>query len=239
MNDRQPSLLSRRLWAQREAFFLSQLVRALELLHHRTALPTDEVGLNRELYFCLLQASRELDPHAKYPPVLTECCNQPDPDDTVRSKREDKRPDFQWAFTDQHEPDIRRSSKQFVCECKRLGSPTSHDWVLNVNYVTNGVCRFAEEAWGYGQRFPSGVMVGYWQTMEPNAILNEVNATAQEHGLPNLALTGGWRPKGVSRLEHSFTRLFPISPFRLDHFWVDVRVASTHSKLRARKQPHS
>ncbi len=230
MNDRQPSLLSRRLWAQREAFFLSQLVRALELLRHRAALPTDEVGLNRELYFCLLEASRELDPRAKYPRALTECCNQPDPDYAVRSKREDKRPDFQWAFTDPHEPDIRRSAKQFVCECKRLGFPTSRNWILNVNYVTDGVCRFADQAWGYGQRFASGVMVGYWQTMEPDAILTEVNATGQKHGLPNLALTGGWQPGGVSKLEHSFARSFPISPFRLDHLWVDVRIAPARSK---------
>ena len=230
MNRNRPNLLSCSLWKRCEAFYLNQLVRALELLRHRAALPPDEVSLNRELYFCLLEASRELDPQAKYPPVLTECCNQPDLDDAVRSKREDKRPDFQWTFTDPHEPDIRRSAKQFVCECKRLGSPTSREWVLNANYVTNGVCRFADKAWGYGQRFASGVMVGYWQTMEPDAIRNEVNATARKHGLPNLALTGGWQPGGVSKLEHSFARSFPISPFRLDHLWVDVRIAPARSK---------
>ena len=155
---------------------------------------------------------------------MMECNNQPDPDDKARVAREHKRPDFQWSYRDKYEPDHERSSKQFTVECKRLGVPLRLDWIFNANYVTNGICRFRDPAWGYGQRFPSGAMVGYWQSMELAQVLREVNEEAARNGLSEIVPVS--RQKGIHHSEHSFDRAFPVSPFRLWHIWIDLRVTS-------------
>ena len=114
--------LAEKLWVAREAKCLSIIERALSMLRVADDLAETEVELNRQLYFYLLIASRELYPDDEIAPML-ECNNQPDSDDEARAKREQKRPDFQWNYLDRYEPDPQRSSKQFVVECKRLGEP--------------------------------------------------------------------------------------------------------------------
>lgn len=103
MSEPGPSLHSRGLWAAREAQWLAMIADALKRLRNRPALPETEIELNREFYFCLLEANRELYPENEIAPV-TECNNQPDPDDQARAKRELKRPDFQWIYLDRYEP---------------------------------------------------------------------------------------------------------------------------------------
>jgi hypothetical protein len=223
MSEAGPLLRSRRLWAERENKCLATLDRALMLLSLSPDLPESEVELNRRLYLCLLAANRELYPENDIAPV-TECNNQPDPDDETRIAREQKRPDFQWIYLDRYESDPHRSSKQFVIECKRLGEPSRADWVFNVNYVNYGVGRFRDPKWAYAQRFPSGAMVGYWQSMDEAQILNEIHDESRKSSLPDLVLIGHWNLGGVSRLEHVFDRPFEVSPFRLHHLWIDLRV---------------
>jgi hypothetical protein len=65
-----PLLDSRGLWAKREARCLSILVEALERLRKIADLPKSEVDLNRCLYFCLLEASRELYPEEEVAPQV-------------------------------------------------------------------------------------------------------------------------------------------------------------------------
>ena len=220
-----PRLRALRLWAKREGMCLAILERALFLLRTEKGLPEAEVDLNNHLYFCLLAASRELYPTDPVAPI-SECNNQPDPDDESRAARERKRPDFQWVYLDQYEPDPKRSSKQFVVECKRLGEPGRADWEFNVNYVRHGICRFRDPKWAYAQRFRSGAMVGYWQSMEPTQVLTEVNEEARRNSLPDLVPTRSPAPSG-DRLEHTFERSFEASPFHLRHLWVDLRPPST------------
>jgi hypothetical protein len=185
-------------------------------------LPETEVELNRQLYFCLLTASRELYPEDEIAPV-PECNNQPDPDDEVRAKREQKRPDFQWIYLDRYEPDPCRSSMQFVVECKRLGKAIRSGWVFNLNYTDHGIVRFRELEWAYAKRFPSGAMVGYWQSMNGDELLSEVHEGSWAKSLPDLIPVGDWNVGGVSWFEHTFERPFEISPFRLHHLWIDLR----------------
>jgi hypothetical protein len=185
---------------------------------------SDENILNRQLYFCLLRASRELDPEGIYPGPLAECCNQADPDDVTRSRREDKRPDFTWNYLDPHEPDADRSSIQFILECKRLGKPTSPQWILNSNYVEHGVNRFVDPKWAYAKRFASALMVGYWQSMEASDILLEVNCILKTKELPEMVLSSqSWQESSSTQLSHTLPRAFPVSPFVLNHLWLDFR----------------
>jgi hypothetical protein len=218
-----PSLLSLHLWVKREARCLSILERALVLLRNSQEHSESENELNRRLYFWLLMASRELFPESDLAPVQ-ECNNQPDPDDEARAKREHKRPDFQWVFLDRYELDPERSSKQFVVECKRLGNPPRAEWILNLNYANHGIKRFKDPEHAYAKRFASGAMVGYWQSMEAPQVLEEVNEEAHKSDLPDILLTGSWESSGVSHLEHTFERPFDISPFRLRHLWIDLRL---------------
>ena len=223
MSGEGPSLHSRDFWTKRITRFLAILERALQLLGRQTGLETSEVSLNRRLYWCLLEASRELCPAEDCAAAL-ECNNQPDPDDQIRARRENKRPDFQWIFLDRYEPNPHRSSKQFVVECKRLGVSPRSDWILNTNYVEHGIWRFIAPEWSYAKRFASAAMVGYWQSMEAEEVLREVNAAAKKRGVRGLSLNReGWQPRGVSKLENSFERSFSVSPFLVRHFWVDLR----------------
>lgn len=215
-------LLAHKLWAAREAKCLSIIDHALSLLRDENDLPETEIELNRRLYFCLLAASRELYPGDEIAPV-TECNNQPDPDDEARAKREQKRPDFQWIFLDRYEPDPQRSSRQFVVECKRLGKPSRADWVLNLNYGNHGITRFRDPEWAYAKLMQSGAMIGYWQSMDGKDVLLEVNGGCKTNSLPDLILVGAWNPRRTSRLKHILERSFEVSPFRLHHVWIDLR----------------
>lgn len=217
-----PPLRSRDLWVTRETRCLSIIVEALKRLRNTPNLPETEIELNRHLYFCLLEASRELYPEDEIAPAA-ECNNQPDPDDEARARRDLKRPDFQWIYLDRYEADPHHSSKQFVVECKRLGRAVRADWILNVNYAHHGIVRFKEPEWAYAKRVPSGAMIGYWQDMEAHEVLSEVNEEARKNSLPDLVLAGEWNPRGISRCEHSFERTFDMSPFHLHHMWIDLR----------------
>lgn len=242
---RRNSLLSTALWTKHEAHYFRAFLRALELLREMSSLPVEEVGLNRELYFCLLRANRELDPEGAYPPPMAECCNQPDPTDGVRAQRESKRPDFNWGFTDPHEGDFRMSAKQFIVECKRLGAAPRASWILNQNYVEHGVLRFIDPTWSYAKRFPSAVMIGYCQSMGWDDILKEVNQAGKRRNLPPIALSiDGWRMAATSKLQHLLVRSFPMSPFRLDHLWLDIRgkqgfgvTSSQRRRTKGRRKP--
>ena len=222
MSEAGPPLRSRRLWAKRETMCLATLDRALTLLRLSPDLPESEVELNRRLYWCLLAANRTLYPENDIGPEL-ECNNQPDPDDEARIAREYKRPDFQWSYLDRYEPDPLRSSRQFVVECKRLGKSLRAARVFNLNYVNHGIGRFRDPNWAYAQRFPSGAMIGYWQSMGETQILDEIHGESRKNSLPDLVLIGAWKMGAVSRLEHVFDRPFDVSPFRLHHLWIDLR----------------
>jgi len=223
MNGEGPSLLSRNLWAKRTARFLAILERALQLLATEPELACAEVELNRRLHFLLLRATGELYPTEEIAPSC-ECNNQPDADDKARAKREHKRPDFQWIYRDRYEPDPDRSSKQFVVECKRLGTPLRSNRILNADYIEQGVWRFVASDSGYAKGFSSAAMVGYWQDMAADDILREVNEAASKRGVSRLNLSQeGWRSGGVSKLDHRCERPFPISPILIHHLWADLR----------------
>jgi len=172
----------------------------------------------------MLRASREIDPEGIYPGPVAECCNQPDPDDFARAARESKRPDFTWAYLDPHEPDPLKSSIQFVVECKRLGESSNPRWILNSNYVGHGVLRFVDPQWGYAKRFPSALMIGYWQTMDNNVLLAEINVHLYAKGVPILSLSSeDWKISSITQFSHKLIRPFPVSPFNLKHLWLDLR----------------
>ena len=96
------------------------------------------------------------------------------------------------------------------------------DWVFNLNYVRHGICRFRDPEWAYAKRFSSGAMVGYCQSMEPAQVLKEVNEEVGQNSLPRI-IPVGQPASDCQKLEHTFERSFPVSPFHLLHLWIDLR----------------
>jgi hypothetical protein len=66
-------------------------------------------------------------------------------------------------------------------------------------------------------------MIGYLQSMQPDEVLIEVNAECQGKSFPDLVLVGELKLGATSRFEHAFERPFQMSPFKLHHFWIDLR----------------
>jgi hypothetical protein len=224
---KRPQISGSRIWWNHECRVLRVFECALNLFRDEEGLDIREDGMNRKLYFCIKRANATLNKHGEGVefPVTYEANNQPDADDEQRSRREDKRPDFQWGITDQSEEDPLLQDKFFVIECKRLGEPLRNDWVFNKNYVEKGMLRFVQGEHGYGKSAPSGAMIGYIRSMTSDDILNEVNAHATSACLHLIVLSGnGWVDEGVSRLEQQLDRPeVPPTPFSLRHLWVDLR----------------
>lgn len=215
-------------WANHETRVLKVLMLALEILRcEETDLTKEnEDDLNYKLYFCMLDAVRELggaDSGIDSPPAY-ECINQPLEDEKRLDIARKRRPDFQWGYIDHLAPP-RKSAKFYYIECKRLGTPVRSDWPFNQNYISNGVLRFVNRAYNYGRASSSGTMIGYVQSMENDTILAEVNTEAGNNGIPVIHLDSeGWKKQGVSRLDHELDRpeVSP-TPFKLRHLWLDLR----------------
>jgi hypothetical protein len=131
----QPRLSKLDIWRNHENRVIGVLLEALRIL--RSKKPNQsETRLNRDLYFCLLEANRVMWKSGKggfdHPPT-PEGKNPPDPDDDYEARREKKIPDFYWSFIDNLAPDPRHSGRFFVIECKRLGKPKRANWIFNEN----------------------------------------------------------------------------------------------------------
>jgi hypothetical protein len=196
---------------------------ALKKLRCLPNLPEGENALNGKLHECLRRAAKELRSNGPYSPIGYECPPQPCGESEESGRRLKACPDFAWGFVDHQEKDPLRDAREFVIECKRLRQ-ASAGWKYNEHYVADGVCRFIDEEKKYGIGVVSGAMVGYWQSMEAEEVLREVNDSTQRCRLPALSIhQAGWQPGGTTKFEHTFDRPFPISPFTLRHLWVDVR----------------
>lgn len=196
-----------------------------------------ENDLNRELFFRVrrVAVSQKAGLFAAVPrPGLSrehtwdlapvyEANTQPSPDDPKRTLREYKRPDFQWSFQDDQTEDLDRATRTYVVECKRLGQATG-TWVLNVNYVAEGVRRFVDASHLYGKDDHGGGMIGYVQSMDIDAIWAEVAEQLAAAGLAALPKPGLHSGSTVLHSAlHDLNRADGRSPFQLHHFWVDLR----------------
>jgi hypothetical protein len=222
-----PNLFKLPLWETFEQRVLEVFSGGLSALAAKSKLPLQEAFLSRELFECCLEVNHRLrraDRGVEY--ILTEVTNQPLPGDEYRAKRLDKRPDFSCGFHDDTVENYRQADYLYTIECKRLGTPSPPGWVLNRNYVEHGTSRFEHPDWGYAEGTTSGMMIGFMQSMEPDDILAEVNHHVPP--FPPLALPAkGWVLKGLTILTpQSFPRRIDPSPFRLNHFWIDLRLCT-------------
>jgi hypothetical protein len=155
---------------------------------------------------------------------MADTTNQPEPDDSARSKRMKKRPDFSCVLNNPLEADFRKSQVSYNLECKRLGDPEG-SWILNENYAEHGMSRFTHIDWQYAKGCVSAAMIGYLQNMDPDDVLNEVNRNAVPRALPSLRrAAASWVFRGVTQLDQpALKRSFGTDQIELRHLWVDLR----------------
>lgn len=222
-----PRLSDLNLWKRHQERVCEVLEYALILLSQKPNLIQDEDSLNRELHGCLREANAYLYKMGKGldTQFYLESRNQPSADHSEKHGRENKRPDLQNGLVDHNEFDPRKQNKNFAIECKRLGMPLSSNWRLNENYVNHGISRFVSEEHEYGRDVDSGAMVGYVESSDFDHILGEVNTTLNvvHSAQAPLELQNDWDSSDAKILEHSLQRVFPVSPFALKHFWIDLR----------------
>jgi len=222
----QLSLYELPVWEDFEQRVVEVVAQGLNALATATRLPLQEDFISRELHKCCREANHRLRRRGRgVEYILAQLTNQPLPDDEYRAKRLQKRPDLACGYHDDSLPDeaFEEADYLYTIECKRLGAASSATWVFNRNYVEYGIARFEHPDWGYAEGSSSGMMVGFMQTMEPDAILAEVNSHISP--FPMLSLTeSGWLLKALTVLNaQSFDRRVRLSPCTLNHFWIDLR----------------
>jgi hypothetical protein len=218
-----PSLIQRRFWSRRRAYYEAVFNLALLLLRERKELWADEPNLVRELRFTTVTARRKLDPEGHFGSPCFEAQNPPDPDADCVQPFEHKRPDIQWRHDDEGAEDDRHREKSFVIACKRLGAKTASGWDLNEQYVSGGIARFVSLEHKYGHHMSEGMMIGFIQSMEPTVTLSILNRHLAARALAPIQLDGSFITDGVSCLKHELVRGFCVTPFQLAHRWLDIR----------------
>lgn len=241
-----PNLFNIGTWGTFEQFAIEFFTEALRLLAKKNPLPQQEDPLNRKLLTCCRSALHALRRAGKGVPcnVMYEANNQPVANDTTRTARIGKRPDFTVDMHDPQEEKVESAYLFFTVECKRLGTAAGN-WVFNENYTLNGVLRFQDRTWGYGKGYPSGAMIGYIQSMAPNDVLTEVNQQGALSSVATIVQTAAWVARDVTRLDgQSITRVFQVSPFTIHHLWLDIAqkkfvvvATGNKKKKRAKKKP--
>jgi hypothetical protein len=226
-----PNLFALNSWAAHEDRVLEIFHGALVRLASQRQLPEKEDELNRKLLrlcrkenYRLIRQGKGRGTHSN---IYYEASNQPAVDDIVRAARESKRPDFTCGFVDSQAG----MDRFLVLEGKRLGQPPSPSWVLNENYIKNGVRRFIDIDWAYGKDTASGVMIGYVQSMKMNDILKEVNVCGRSMKTPKLTEIVG-KQNGLMRFQQRIKRKFPETPFRLIHIWVDMKKSAASRAIK-------
>ncbi len=214
------------LWARHKQIYLSVFSMALMKLAEMDAISGNEDAISERLCIFLnnvcytISKSRDQEIATPY----WEGPISPVTEDELKGGKVRKRPDFTckclnpWADLPEH------FEISLHVECKLLGNPTSASWVLNKNYVVDGIKRFDSKTHKYGKRASSGIMIGYIISMTPEKIETEVNKYQEEllPENPDLIFTVGSTPLNQAHQVINRRHIEPVH-FELFHLWIDIR----------------
>lgn len=215
------------LWTRHEALYVDIFSLALTLLSQRKCSLDDEDKISEQLCPLLKSVCFSESKNRKYdiPTPIPETPTLPTNDGELKGGlKKRKRPDFTCKHCNPFATCAEEYEIALHIECKLLGNPTSKTWILNKNYVTNGILRFDNEIHEYGKQAPSGIMIGYIVSMKPEQIVDEVNIWQQEQCPHNQALSFQFNTPPVFEEKQNLNRknVEPKS-FHLIHLWVDLR----------------
>jgi len=213
------------LWNRHEGLYRDIFARALIRLAAEPRISGDEDSVSKLLFTIVLTVCREIanTENREVPPPASDGLNQPVHVNETQDDFTRKRPDFTCNCINPRAESNEDYLIPLHVECKLLGKPTSPSWILNTNYVTNGIARFDLESHKYGNRASSGIMIGYVISMKPEEIQKQVNACirAKLSGVPLLVFALSDVPL---QSQHRFARRHVTpTPFTLIHLWVDIR----------------
>ncbi len=213
------------LWSRHESLYKYIFIEALIRLAAEPRISRGEKIVSKHLSRILVTVCREIantknqEVHSPTPDGL----NQPVNAEEMEEEFTGKQPDFTCNCYNPQAKSNETYLIPFHVECKLLGEPTSSTWILNRNYVTNGIARFDLQSHKYGNRASSGIMIGYIISMTPEQIQTEVNSHI-ETILPYVPPLVFALSRVPLQSEHSFARRHVMpTPFTLIHLWVDIR----------------
>ena len=214
------------LWKKHETLYTGIFIMALQRLSEGKCDKTNENIISEQLRSILnavcFEESRNNNCEIRTPdwekPI------HPVTDSELKGGKVKNIPDFTCELINPFADCPSEHEISFHVECKRLGFPTSATWILNKNYVTNGIKRFDCRSHEYGKRASSGMMVGYIISMFPEKILDEVNTCQEQHCPYNPAVEFKCVKENVRQYRQKLNRnnLKP-EMFKLIHLWVDLR----------------
>jgi hypothetical protein len=214
------------LWQRHETLYVGLFYAALQKLSEKKFGTSNEDMISERLCpifhtLCYEESRRQ---QCEIHPPCWEKPIQPVNKNELKGGKKRKRPDFTCTLYDYSASCADEFAISFHVECKRLGVPSSSRWILNENYVTEGIKRFDCSSHEYGKRAASGMMIGYIISMSHEKIQDEVNTHQTLHCPDNPRIAFLFDNKSVQRCHQDLKRK-NVKPdeFKLIHLWVDLR----------------
>jgi hypothetical protein len=214
------------LWQRHETLYLGIFAMALKKLSENGCDAINEDAISEELCpllteICFEESQKK---NRAIPTPVSDGPIQPVIKAELAGGKTKKRPDFTCKLVNTFAETAEEHEISFHVECKLLGHPTSHTWILNKNYVTKGIKRFDSRSHEYGKRASSGMMLGYITSMTPDEILSEVNKHQTKHCPHNPAIGSEVIEESIRRYAQNLKRKSTRPrEFKLIHLWVDLR----------------
>ena len=214
------------LWNRHVLLYSEVFSAALQKLSESASISGDEDAISEILCSILNRVcfnfgkSRNQDLQTPY----WETPIQPVTGDELKGGKIKKRPDFTCKCINPWAGSPEKYEISIHVECKLLGNPTSATWILNENYVKNGIKRFDSKIHEYGRRADSGMMIGYIIGMTPEEIESEVNVYQKKHAPEYTEIKFLFDMTTLFKTCQNIKRknVMPAR-FELIHFWVDLR----------------
>ena len=214
------------LWKRHILLYSEVFSEALQELSESASISGDEDAISEILCSTLNRVcfnfgkSRNLELQTPYwdAPI------QPATEDELKGGKIKKRPDFTCKCINRWAASPKKREISLHVECKLLGNSTSATWILNENYVKNGIKRFDSGIHEYGKRAGSGMMIGYIISMTPEEIESEVNDYQKKHAPEYTEIKFFFDATTLFKTIQDIKRknVMPTR-FELIHLWVDLR----------------
>ena len=214
------------LWSRHVLNYSEIFTLALQELSESATISGDEDAISERLCPFLskacfnLRKTKKLELQTPY----WESPIQPVNQEELKGGKKRRRPDFTCRLINKWANSHEESEISLHIECKLLGNPTSATWILNENYVKNGIKRFDSKDYQYGKNAYSGIMIGYIISMNPTDIASEVNTYQSKH-LPEYNQIQFLFDTVTLFNAHQSIKRKNITPFgfELIHLWVDLK----------------
>jgi len=208
------------IWKKYEQLYLEIFSTALINLSVKDSLPGKEDAISEKMYPVLNRicwGKNVATPSWKLPIApLTE--------EELTGGKKNPYPDFTCKFRNDRDGLVEEFEIPLHVECKLLGKRTSRTWILNKEYVINGIKRFDSNKHGYGKRALSGIMIGYIISMTPEEINIEVNNFQSKHLPANAPITFDFNQAIPFQTRQGIKRQNVIpDQFEIIHLWIDLR----------------